>query len=100
MATRTPSPMTPGAVTIETTGETETQRLVDIASEGPSAVTASRAIRPPTVVRNKRLADDNFGEAFLVWRCLDCGTVGSLDALPRRCGCGARRESLAYVTED
>ena len=83
-----------------TASAARTQRLVDVGRDGPSPVTASRAVRPPTVVRNKRLADDGFGEAFLVWRCLDCGAVGSLDALPSRCVCGARREDLAYVVED
>jgi rubrerythrin len=43
---------------------------------------------------------DGFGEAYLVWQCLDCGTIGSLDALPTRCVCGARREDLVYVVED
>jgi rubrerythrin len=99
MATRTPSPTTPGTTRPEEPTETQTQRLVDIASEEPSAVTESRAVRPPVAVRNKRLAE-GFGEAFLVWRCLDCGTLGSLDALPARCVCGARREALAYVVED
>ncbi|WP_318568514.1 DUF7130 family rubredoxin-like protein [Salinigranum marinum] len=102
MAIRLPSPMTPGRAETTKTAETgtRTQRLVELASEEPSAVTASRAVRPPALVRNKHLADDGFGEAYLVWRCLDCGTVGSLDALPMRCVCGARREALAYVVED
>jgi hypothetical protein len=99
MATRTPSPRTPGTAHPEEPTGTRTQRLVDIVSEEPSAVTESRAVRPPVAVRNKRLAE-GFGEAFLVWRCLDCGTLGSLDALPARCDCGARREALAYVVED
>jgi rubrerythrin len=99
MATRTPSPTTSGVARREESAETRTQRLVDIASEEPSAVTESRAVRPSVAVRNKRLAE-GFGEAFLVWRCLDCGALGSLDALPAQCGCGARREDLAYVVED
>lgn len=99
MATRTPSPMTPGAVRPEESAETQTHRLVDLGSEEPRSVTASRAIRPPVAVRNKRLSDD-FGEAFLVWRCLECGSLGSLDSLPMRCVCGARREALEYVIED
>jgi rubrerythrin len=53
------------------------------------------------VVPNARLPTNEFGEAFLVWRCLDCGTTGSLDALPGSCpGCGTGRESLYYYTED
>ncbi len=99
MATRTPSPTPPDVVHQEEPAETRTQRLVDTASEGPSAVTESRAVRLPVAVRNKRLAE-GFGEAFLVWRCLDCGALGSLDAFPARCSCGARREDLAYVVED
>lgn len=99
MAIRPPSPMTPGTVRHEEPTGTQIQRLVDVASEVPSAVTESRAVPPPVAVRNKRLAE-GFGEAFLVWRCLDCGTLGSLDALPARCACGARREALAYVVED
>ncbi|WP_372911101.1 hypothetical protein [Salinigranum sp.] len=99
MAIRIPGPTTPRTTHPEEPTETQTQRLVDIASEEPSAVTESRAVRPPVAVRNKRLAE-GFGEAFLVWRCLDCGTLGSLDALPARCVCGARREALAYVVED
>ncbi|WP_236639585.1 DUF7130 family rubredoxin-like protein [Salinigranum halophilum] len=99
MAVRTPSPMTPGTVRHEEHTETQTQRLVDSGTETASAVTASRAVRPPVSVRNKRLPN-GFGEAFLVWRCLDCGALGSLDALPARCECGARREDLVYVLED
>jgi rubrerythrin len=99
MATRTPRPRTLRTVSPDGSTETQTQRLVDIAADEPSAVTESRAVRPPVAVRNKRLAE-GFGEAFLVWRCLDCGTLGSLDALPARCVCGARREALAYVVED
>jgi rubrerythrin len=63
--------------------------------------TASRAFRPLVVVPNRRLASNDFGEAFLVYRCLDCGSLGPLTALPSNCpGCGAGRESLAYETED
>jgi hypothetical protein len=97
MAIRTPSPTTPG--TVGTDSGTQTQRLVDTATDDPNAVTPSRAVRPSVAVRNKRLAN-GFGEAFLVWRCLDCGALGSLDALPTRCDCGARREDLVYATED
>jgi hypothetical protein len=113
MAAHVPPSSTSGSVdpaqtteTTETTdeplepGETRSPRLVDVGRETHSPVTNSRAVRPPTVVRNKRLADDGLGEAYLVWRCLDCGVVGSLDALPTRCVCGARREALAYVLED
>ncbi|ARS89779.1 DUF7130 family rubredoxin-like protein [Natrarchaeobaculum aegyptiacum] len=44
----------------------------------------------------------NFGEAHLMWRCLECGQMDDLnDALPNECpSCGAERESLYYWTED
>jgi rubrerythrin len=101
MAIQTPGSTTSGPTsTADPTPEMELRRLVDAAGDAPSDVTASRAVRPPVVVRNRRLVAGGVGESFLVWRCLDCGTVGSLDALPTRCVCGARRESLAYVTED
>jgi len=44
----------------------------------------------------------SWGEAELMWRCLNCGEMGEIDdGLPDRCpGCGAERESLMYWTED
>ena len=43
-----------------------------------------------------------FGEAELMWRCLNCGEMNDLgDDLPERCpNCGAAREELMYWTED
>lgn len=43
-----------------------------------------------------------FGEAELMWRCLNCGEMGELDDdLPDQCpNCGAEREELMYWTED
>ncbi|WP_265109509.1 DUF7130 family rubredoxin-like protein [Halosolutus halophilus] len=43
-----------------------------------------------------------FGEAELMWRCLECGEMGSLDRdLPETCpSCGSDREDLYYWTED
>ena len=43
-----------------------------------------------------------FGEAELMWRCMECGNMGEIDeGLPERCfDCGAERESLMYWTED
>jgi rubrerythrin len=43
-----------------------------------------------------------FGEAELVWRCMDCGEMGHIrDELPDSCpGCGTEREKLMYWTED
>ncbi|MFC6719628.1 rubredoxin-like domain-containing protein [Natrialbaceae archaeon GCM10025810] len=44
----------------------------------------------------------NFGEAELMWRCLNCGEMGQLeDNLPEACpNCEASREELYYWTED
>ena len=44
----------------------------------------------------------NFGEAHLMWRCLECGEMGELDRdLPENCpSCGTERENLYYWTED
>ncbi|ELY46326.1 DUF7130 family rubredoxin-like protein [Natronorubrum sulfidifaciens] len=43
-----------------------------------------------------------FGEAHLMWRCLECGEMEPLDHdLPDTCpSCGAGREELYYWTED
>jgi hypothetical protein len=44
----------------------------------------------------------SFGEAYLMWRCMDCGEMGEIDeGIPRRCpNCDASRESLEYWKED
>jgi len=43
-----------------------------------------------------------FGEAELMWRCLECGEMGPLDReLPNTCpSCSTERENLYYWTED
>ena len=43
-----------------------------------------------------------FGEAELMWRCMECGEMGELDDdLPGECpNCGAPKEDLMYWTED
>ncbi|WP_049924151.1 DUF7130 family rubredoxin-like protein [Halopiger djelfimassiliensis] len=43
-----------------------------------------------------------FGEAHLMWRCMECGEMGDIDAgLPETCpNCGTQREDLMYWTED
>lgn len=41
------------------------------------------------------------GEAELVWRCVECGEVGDIEAIPETCpNCGAPKEALYYWTED
>lgn len=44
----------------------------------------------------------SFGEAELMWRCMECGEMGELeDELPGECpGCGAEKTNLMYWTED
>ncbi|QSX00561.1 DUF7130 family rubredoxin-like protein [Haloterrigena alkaliphila] len=43
-----------------------------------------------------------FGEAELMWRCMECGEMGEIDeGLPEDCpNCGTERENLMYWTED
>jgi len=43
-----------------------------------------------------------FGQAELMWRCLNCGEMGDIgDTLPESCpNCGVEREQLMYWTED
>ncbi|WP_246998465.1 DUF7130 family rubredoxin-like protein [Halosolutus gelatinilyticus] len=44
----------------------------------------------------------DFGEAHLMWRCMNCGEMGNLnDDLPETCpNCGAEKEELMWWTED
>lgn len=43
-----------------------------------------------------------FGEAELMWRCMECGEMGEIDdGLPDTCpNCDTERENLMYWTED
>ncbi len=43
-----------------------------------------------------------FGEAELMWRCIECGEMGEIqDGLPETCpNCGTEKENLMYWTED
>ncbi|MDS0284605.1 DUF7130 family rubredoxin-like protein [Haloarcula onubensis] len=43
-----------------------------------------------------------FGQAELMWRCMNCGEMGDIDGdLPANCpNCGVDREDLMYWTED
>lgn len=43
-----------------------------------------------------------FGQAELMWRCLNCGEMGDIgDELPENCpNCGVEREELMYWVED
>ncbi|WP_226039926.1 anaerobic ribonucleoside-triphosphate reductase [Natrinema sp. DC36] len=44
----------------------------------------------------------SFGEAELMWRCMECGEMGDIEGgLPDECpNCGTEREDLMYWTED
>jgi rubrerythrin len=44
----------------------------------------------------------SFGKAELMWRCMQCGEMGTIDGeLPPQCpSCGADREQVMYWTED
>lgn len=43
-----------------------------------------------------------FGEAELMWRCMNCGEMGPIEGgLPENCpNCGTEKENLMYWTED
>ena len=47
-------------------------------------------------------AGHEFGEAELMWRCMECGEMGEIgDGLPEQCpNCNTEREDLMYWTED
>ncbi|WP_336345152.1 DUF7130 family rubredoxin-like protein [Halalkalicoccus ordinarius] len=47
-------------------------------------------------------SNGEFGEAELMWRCMECGEMGRIeDGLPERCpNCSESREALMYWTED
>ena len=47
-------------------------------------------------------AGHEFGEAELMWRCMDCGEMGAItEGLPGTCpNCGTAKENLMYWTED
>lgn len=50
---------------------------------------------------NQRMTSGEFGEAFLMWRCLECGEMGDIEEIPDQCpNCEAEKESLYYWTED
>ena len=59
--------------------------------EGPEALSVHHA-----------RSGQSFGEAELMWRCMECGEMGRIeDGLPDDCpNCGESREGLMYWTED
>ena len=50
---------------------------------------------------SQRSTSGEFGEAYLMWRCMECGEMGDIESLPEECpSCGVEREALYYWTED
>jgi len=65
-------------------------------TSGGFVVTAD-ADRP----ESQRSTSGEFGEAYLMWRCMECGEMGEIESLPEQCpNCTASKESLYYWTED
>src|SRR6056297_27276 len=55
----------------------------------------------PEATGGPQSTSGEFGEAYLMWRCLECGEMGEIDGMPDRCpNCEAEKESLYYRTED
>jgi len=55
----------------------------------------------PEATGGPQSTSGEFGEAYLMWRCLECGEMGEIESMPDRCpNCEAERESLYYWTED
>ncbi|MFO7926472.1 MAG: DUF7130 family rubredoxin-like protein [Halobacteriota archaeon] len=50
----------------------------------------------------QELPGQEFGEGYLMWRCVECGEMGELDeGLPEVCpNCSAPREAISTVRED
>ncbi len=50
---------------------------------------------------HRRSTSGEFGEAYLMWRCMECGEMGEIESMPEQCpNCDAPREELYYWTED
>ncbi len=50
----------------------------------------------------KEVPGQEFGEGFLMWRCIECGEMDELDeSLPEACpSCSAPREAISVMQED
>lgn len=69
-------------------------------TEGGVVVTMRDGIEALAIEHTR--SGHDFGEAELMWRCLECGEMGQLNQqLPDSCpNCGVSREHLTYWTED
>jgi hypothetical protein len=61
--------------------------------------TPDRTPRTPAV-SHRRLPTQEFAEAYLVWRCLGCGTVGRLGTSAPTCPSCALATDVRYEIED
>lgn len=49
----------------------------------------------------KHAASTNAGEAYLLWRCSECGECGDIERIPSQCpNCGSDKEYLYAYLED
>jgi rubrerythrin len=56
---------------------------------------------PAQIELREGYRNDRSGEFDLLWRCWNCGELGTIGNLPETCpSCGAPKEDLYYWTED
>ena len=45
--------------------------------------------------------NENHGEGYLLWRCIECGELGNIEKIPDHCpSCGTGKEDLYAYLED
>jgi len=68
--------------------------------EGGVYVTTREGVKALSVEHAR--SGHSFGEAELMWRCIECGEMGRIeDGLPGECpNCGRGKENLEYWKED
>lgn len=75
--------------------------IIQGADEGRIIVSVREGAEVLGLERHQK-SGQSFGEAELMWRCMDCGEMGEIeDGLPDECpNCGVEKEELMYWTED
>lgn len=70
--------------------------------DGGSIVVSVREGAEVLGLERHQKSGQSFGEAELMWRCMNCGEMGEIeDGLPAECpNCGVEKEELMYWTED